>query len=58
MSDLTELIKRVGEKDKMRGFQSILSLFCNERNKFNNTRTRKLDSIRHINLYFEILFLP
>ena len=32
----------------MRGLPSILSLFCNEFNKFNNTRARMLESIYHI----------
>ena len=42
---LLKFIKRVGEKYKMRGLPSILSLFRNEFNKFNNTRARMLDSI-------------
>ena len=32
----------------MRGSPSILSLFRNEFNKFNNTRARMLDSIYHM----------
>ena len=32
----------------MRGLPSILSLFCSEFNKFNNTRARMLDSIYHM----------
>ena len=32
----------------MRGLPSILTLFCNEFNKFNNTRARMLDSIYHM----------
>ena len=32
----------------MRGLSSILSLFRNEFNKFNNTRARMLDSIYHM----------
>ena len=40
-----EFIKRVGERDKMRGLPSILSIFRNEFNKYNNTRARMLDSI-------------
>ena len=31
----------------MGGLPYILSLFCNEFNKFNNTRARMLDSIYH-----------
>ena len=34
----------------MRGLPSILSLFRNEFNKFNNTRARMLDSICHMTL--------
>ena len=43
---LNELRKRV----KMRGLPSILSLFRNEFNKFNNTVARVLDSIYHMTL--------
>ena len=32
----------------MRGLSSILSLFRNEFNRFNNTRARMLDSIYHM----------
>ena len=32
----------------MRGLPSILSLFLNEFNKFNNTRAQMLDSIYHM----------
>ena len=47
MSDhvLLNLLKELGERDKMRGLPSILSLFHNEFNTFNNTRARMLDSI-------------
>ena len=34
----------------MTGLPSILSLFCNEFNKFNNTRALMLDSIYHMTL--------
>ena len=34
----------------MRGLPSILSLFCNEFIKFNNTRAQMLDSIYHMTL--------
>ena len=37
-------------RDKMRGLSNISSLFRNEFNKFNNTRTRMLDSIYHMTL--------
>ena len=36
--------------DKMRGLLSILSLFHNEFNNFNNTRARMLGSIYHMTL--------
>ena len=42
------LLNELGKRDKMRGLPSILSLFCNEFNKFNNTRARMLDSIYHM----------
>ena len=46
---LLNLLNELGKRDKMRGLPrglpSILSLFCNEFNKFNNTRARMLDSI-------------
>ena len=35
---LLNLLNELGKKDKMRGLQSILTLFCNELNKFNYTR--------------------
>ena len=38
-------LNELGKRDKMRGLPSILSLFRNEFNKFNNTRARMLDSI-------------
>ena len=41
---LLNLLSELG-RDKMRGLLSILSLFRNEFNKFNNTRAGKLDSI-------------
>ena len=45
---LLNLLKGLGKRDKMRGLPSILSLFPNEFNKFNNTRARILDSIYHM----------
>ena len=39
------LSNELGIRDKLRGLPSILSLFCNEFNKFNNTGERMLDSI-------------
>ena len=45
---LLNLLNEFGKRDKMQGLPSILSLFHNEFNKFNNTRARKLDYIYHI----------
>ena len=45
---LLNLLNELGKRDKMRGLPSILSLFRNEFNKFNNTRARVLDSIYHM----------
>ena len=47
---LLNLLNELGKRDKMRGLPSILSLFRNEFNKFNNTRARSLmlDSIYHM----------
>ena len=39
------LLNELGKRDQMRGLPSILSLFRNEFDKFNNTRARMLDSI-------------
>ena len=45
---LLNLLNELGKRDKIRGLPSILSLFRNEFNKFNNTRARMLDSIYHM----------
>ena len=45
---LLNLLNELGKRDKMRSLPSILSLFRNEFNKFNNTRSRMLDSIYHM----------
>ena len=45
---LLNLLIKLGKRGKMRGLPSILSLFRNEFNKFNNTRARMLDSIYHM----------
>ena len=45
---LVNLLNELGKRDKMRGLPSILSLFRDEFNKFNNTRARMLDSIYHM----------
>ena len=47
---LLNLLNELGKRDKMRGLQIILSLFCNEFNKLNNTRVRMLHSIYHMTL--------
>ena len=47
---LLNLFKEMGKRDKMRGLQSILSLFRKEFNKFNNTRAQTLDSIYNMTL--------
>ena len=45
---LLNLLNVLGKSDKMRGLPSILLLFRNEFNKFNNTGARMLDSIYHM----------
>ena len=45
---LLNLLNKLGKRDKMRGLPGILSLFCNEFNKFYNTRAQMLDSIYYI----------
>ena len=45
---LMNLLNELGKRDKMRGLPSILSLFHNRFNKFNNTRAQMLDSIYHM----------
>ena len=47
---LLNLLNELGKRDKMRGLPSILYLFRNEFNKFNNTRARMLDSMYHVTL--------
>ena len=47
---LLNLLKELGESDKMRGLPSILSLFRNKFNKFNNIQACRLDSIYHLAL--------
>ena len=54
---LLNLLSELGKRDKMQGLPSILSLFPNEFNKFNNTRAQMLDSIYHMTLeYLKLLF--
>ena len=52
---LLNLLNELGKRDKMRGLPSILSLFRNEFNKFNNTRARILDSINHMTITLKSL---
>ena len=52
---LLNLLNELGKRDKMRGLPSILSLFRNEFDKFNNTRARMLDSIYHMTLSVKTL---
>ena len=47
---LMNLSNKLGKRDKMPGLPSILSLFRNEFDKFNNTRAGMLDSIYHMTL--------
>ena len=47
---LLTLLNELGKRDKMRGLPSILSLFHNELNTFNNTGARMLYSIYHMTL--------
>ena len=44
------LLNELEKRDKVLGLPSILSLFRNELNKFNNTGARILDSIYHMTL--------
>ena len=50
---LLNLLNELGKK--MRGLPSILSLFRNEFNSFNNTRARMLDSIYHITISLNLI---
>ena len=47
---LFNLLNKLRKRDKMQGLPSILSLFCNTFNKFNNTGARMIDSIYHMTL--------
>ena len=47
---LLNLLNELRKRDEMRGLPSILSLFRNEFNKFNNSGARMLDSIYHMTL--------
>ena len=54
---LLDLLNELGKRDKMRGLPSILSLFRNEFNKFNNTRAHDVRFYLSYDKYFEIWFL-
>ena len=45
---LLNLLNELGKRDKKRSLPSILSLFRNKFNKFNNKRARMLDSFYHM----------
>ena len=47
---LLNLLNELRKNDKMQGLPSILLLFRNEFNKFNNTGAQMLDSINHMTL--------
>ena len=45
---LLNLLNEWRKSDKMQGLPSILSLFCNKFNKFNNKGAQMFDSIYHM----------
>ena len=47
---LLNLLNKLGEKIRCEALLSIISVFLNEFNKFNNTGARMQDSIHHITL--------
>ena len=47
-SVLLNLLNELRKSNEMRGLPSILSLFRNEFDKFNNTGAQMLDSIYHM----------
>ena len=49
---LLNLLNELGKSNKMRGLPSILSLFHNEFDKFNNIGGGMLDSIYHMTSKF------
>ena len=51
---LLNLLKELGKSDKMRGLPSILSLFRNKFNKFNNTGAWMSDSIYDIKITLKV----
>ena len=54
---LLKLLNESWKRDKMRGLPSILSLFRNEFNKFNNKGARMLDSVYHMTLTFFLVHI-
>ena len=54
---LLNSLNELGKRDQMRGLPSILFLFLNEFNKFENTRAGMLDSIYHMTLLRLLSFL-
>ena len=53
---LLNSLNELGKRDKMRGLPSILFLFHNEFNKFNDSRARMLDFIYHMTNTFKSHF--
>ena len=51
---LLSILSKLRKSDKMRGLSSVLSLFRNDLNNFNNTRARMLDYIYHMTLINKI----
>ena len=47
---LLNLLNELRKRDKIRGLSSILTIFRNDFNKFNNTGAQMLDSIYHMPL--------
>ena len=45
---LLNLLNELSKRDEMRGLPSILSLFCEEFNKLNNTGALMLDYFYHM----------
>ena len=54
---LLNLINELWKRDKIRGLLSILSLFRNKFNKFNNAAAQILDSIYHMTQNLNLLCL-
>ena len=52
---LLNLLNELGKRNKLQGLPTIILLFRNEFNKFNNTREWMLDSICHSHMKLKIL---